>query len=409
MKKQAAIITIGTELISGVIVNTHAQYLSLQLMALGYHIRYHLSCADDPKAIDDSLKFARQDCQLIVTTGGLGPTVDDITRQCVANFLSLPLVKNEVAEQKLIELFKTHGYQMTDNNYRQAYFPETATVLQNQKGSADGFMVRRADIAIVALPGPRAEMKHVYTDILKPQLLGSLRQYNREIKLFGIGESSVDQLVADYLISDDTITAGIYASDGIITLRFSTSDHSKARAMAKLNPRVEGVVSRLGEHVFSTDSKSLEATLVAKLIQRNMTISFAESCTGGLLAKNITDIAGASDVFNASFVTYSNSEKMRLLDVSSDTLERYGAVSEPTASEMASGLYQLTKADICIAITGITGPTGGSADKPIGLVYIALAKRGVVTVKQLNLRGDRQRVRRHTALNAYQWALQSID
>lgn len=409
MKKQAAIITIGTEIISGVIVNTHAQYLSLELMALGYHIRYHLSCADDPKTIDDSLKFAQCDCQLIVITGGLGPTVDDITRQCVADFLLLPLVKNEVAKQKLIERFKAFGYQMTDNNYRQAYFPETAIVLQNQRGSADGFVVKGTDLTIVALPGPTAEMRHVYTDGLKPLLLGKERQYSREIKLYGIGESKVDEMVADYLTSDEDIIAGIYASDGIITLRFSTNQQSETLAMAILNPRIEGVVKRLGNHVFSINGNSIEAALVTKLAQHKLTISFAESCTGGLLAKGITDITGASDVFNVSFVTYSNDEKMRLLGVPLETLKRYGAVSEPTASAMASGLYQFTKADICIAITGIAGPTGGSDEKPVGLVYIALAKRGDVEVKRFNLRGDRQRVRRHAALSAYQWALQSIE
>ncbi len=404
---RAAILTIGTELVSGHTLNSHAQYITRTLNGNGYRVDYHLSCDDSAKQIDDALQFLAARVDLIMVTGGLGPTQDDITRQVIADFMKLPLVANEATKRRLIARFKNYNAKLTDNNFRQIYFPQGARVVVNDVGTADGFVISRGQLTIAALPGPPNEMKHVLTRVVDDVLNSGKVKHEVIYKLFGAGESTIDDAIAD--IAAAGVGIGIYVNQAIITLRISAYADSLAAAQSRTAPVCQAIAARLPNLIYATEEATLGEVVVAALKRRHLTISTAESCTGGRLGAELTAVPGASAVYLGGAITYSNAEKMRQLGVTAATLEQHGAVSPETATAMANGLLVRTNSAIAVAITGIAGPSGGTAEKPVGLVYIAVSDGERVVVKRHNFRRNRAKNQYYATLYALRAVLDFVE
>ncbi len=404
--KRAAILNIGSELMAGHTLNSHAQYVSRVLSSAGYLTDYHISCADNAAHISDALNLLKSRVELIIVTGGLGPTRDDITREVVSQFLELPLVEDKSSKRKLIEMFKRFSGKVTKNNYQQTYFPKGAQVIRNDYGTADGFVVTKDNLTIAALPGPTNEMKHVLERVVAQFFNSGKVKYEASLKLFGAGESVIDDLISD--IKSDDVYIGIYVSDSIITIRLTAFSVTEDAAKALVNPLLNDFKERLKHLIYAEAEQRLVEVVVAQLKQNKLTLSTAESCTGGAVAAEITSVSGASDVFVGGVVSYSNNEKVRQLGVSEATLAQFGAVSPETAREMAIGLTTRTQSDIGVAITGIAGPTGGTAEKPVGLVYIATCYRGEVVVDKHLFKRNRAKNQHYATLYALKAVLDRI-
>ncbi len=407
MKRQtAAILTIGTELTVGHTLNSHAQYITRALNGAGYDVSYHISCADDARQIVSALQFLADSVELIAVTGGLGPTQDDITRQCIGQLLQVPLVEDLDSKRKLEGLFKNFASPLTANNYRQIMFPQGARILVNDEGTADGFIVAKGGLTIAALPGPPREMKHVLTRLLDTLHSGKVK-CESSLKLFGAGESAIDAAIAD--LSADGVAAGIYVDDAIITVRLTAYAADEATAKARIAPLYRALRRRLADLVFAEGERALGEVVIAKLRRKGLTISAAESCTGGRVAAELTAFAGASATFIGGVVSYHNREKIRQLDVPQTVLDRFGAVSRETAAAMLSGLLARTKSDVGVAITGIAGPSGGSLEKPVGLVYIAVGDARNQRIYKHQFKRNRARNQRYATLYALKAVLDFID
>ncbi len=402
---QAAILNIGTELLVGHVLNTHAQYLTKWLNHLGYSVHYHMSCGDNPKRIQEALNFLSQNAKLILITGGLGPTQDDITRREVANFLGLDLERRKDAMAAIDNQFLQWGRVPTENNYLQADFPVGATELENPKGTAPGFAIVAKGLTIACLPGPPVEVRAVAEGALSNFLAGQGHTlYSRYLTLHGIGESTLDEQIADLFEAQTDPTIGIYAAEGMITLRLSTVKTSQVEADLVFEPVIKAIKSRVDRHLVSDKGLDIPQALIEALTSSGLTLAVAESCTGGLISKYLTDVAGASQCFLGGAVTYSNASKVDLLDVAIETLNQHGAVSEAVVLEMAQGAMSKYNANCGIAVSGIAGPGGGLEDKPVGTVCIAV----IVNSEKLQYKhvftqrfpGDRSRVRLHSALTA---------
>ncbi len=404
--KRAAILNIGNELMAGHTLNSHAKYITRSLTGMGYLVDYHLSCDDSADQITDALHFLSKKSELIITTGGLGPTRDDITRDVVSYFLKLPLVENISSKRKLIKRFEKYDSPMTENNYKQTYYPKGAHVVTNDYGTADGFVIEKDNLIIVALPGPTNEMEHVLERVIAQYFNSGKVKYEACLKTFGAGESVVDDLISD--IKSDDVYIGIYVSGSIITIRLTAFSATEDAAKALVAPIFNEIKRRLKHLIYAEAEQSLAEVVVARLKQNKLTLSTAESCTGGAVAAEITSVSGASDVFFGGIVSYSNEEKIRQLGVSEATLVQFGAVSPETAREMVIGLTTRTKSDISVAITGIAGPTGGTAEKPVGLVYIATCYRGEVVVAKHLFKRDRVKNQRYATLYALKAVLERI-
>lgn len=403
--KQAAILNIGTELLVGHVLNTHAQYLTKWLNHMGYSVHHHLSCGDNGNRIQSALGFLTQSAQLILITGGLGPTQDDITRREVASFLGLPLERRPEVVDQIKAQFDRWGRQATENNYLQADFPAGALVLDNPKGTAPGFVIEQKGLVIACLPGPPIEVKAVAEGALANYLAGSGRSlFSQYLSLYGIGESALDERIADLFEAQTDPTIGIYAADGMLTLRLSTVKPDSLSAQAVIDPVVAAIRQRVSDYLVSEEGLSIPEALLHVLSEQGKTLALAESCSGGWIAKLMTDMPGASKCLLGSVVAYSNNAKTSLLGVSEESLEVHGAVSEPVAVEMAIGALQRFGADCALAVTGIAGPEGGTETKPVGTVCFALAVQEGDAVRAESwtqrLPGDRNRVRLHTALTA---------
>lgn len=396
------ILTVGTELLMGQIVNTNAAFLSKELNELGINVLYHLTVGDNPNRLEKIFKDALEFSDIIITTGGLGPTQDDLTKEIISKSLGRELVFHEPTYNKIKSFFEKLNREMTNNNEKQAYVPKNSIVLENQNGTAPGFIVEADKKIIVSLPGPPKEMKGLFFELVKPYLLSKskFKIKSKMIKFFGIGESSLETALEDIITDQTNPTLATYAKDGELSLRITSRGETDEENDLLLTPIIDEVKKRLGEKIYSYDNESLEEVVADMLISNNITISLAESCTGGLLAASLTSISGISKVLDRGIVTYSNNAKIQELNVDEDILEKHGAVSEETAAAMANGLKEITKSDICVSITGIAGPTGGTKDKPVGLVYIGVATNSNTFVKKLNLNGDRNKIRNYTTLTA---------
>ena len=401
----AEIVSIGTELLMGQIVNTDAQYLSRRLQSLGISVYYHTTVGDNPQRMRDTLALALSRSDVVITTGGLGPTQDDLSKEMAAELLGLPMVFDEASWRAVQDYFVKLGRICPENNRKQAMFAKGATILPNACGTAPGCMVEYEGKIVIQLPGPPHEM----ADMFEKQVYARLADRtggciaSRYIRIYGLGESHVAQLCAKWIESEGEVTVAPYCQLGECQLRVTARGETEDEALQKVYPVAQDICDILGESVYAvlpTSEGSMEEIAGRELTQRGLTVATAESCTGGLVAAKLVNYPGISAALHEAHVTYANEAKVRYCGVKPETLARFGAVSEETAREMAQGLREKSGADIAVATTGIAGPGGGSAEKPVGLVYVACADLHGVTVEKLTLRGSRERIRSLAALRA---------
>ena len=395
------ILAVGTELLMGEIVNSDAQMIAQGLNEHGFNVYWQTVVGDNPARLRAALETAKSRADILITTGGLGPTADDLTKETVADVFGRPLKMDEV---QLARLRERMGPKMTPNNEKQAMLPENCTVLVNDWGTAPGCAFEADGCHVIMLPGPPRECTPMFKERALPYLetlcggvIGS-----RYVKIFGQGESSVEYLTRPLADSLERVTMAPYAKEGECELRITARAESREQALALCGPVVEQVKAILGDKVYGVDVSSLEEVVVEGLKEKGLTIACAESCTGGLIAKRITDISGASQVFGYGCVTYWNEAKMGLLGVSPETIEQHTEVSAQCALEMARGVRKLAGADIGVSTTGYAGPTGGTEENPVGTVYIGLSWHGGETVFRPDRRymRTREQVRRHAASHA---------
>jgi nicotinamide-nucleotide amidase len=372
------LINTGTELLLGFTQNTHLPYLAAQLATRGLRITRQTTIGDDPAEMRATLTAAIQRADLILVTGGLGPTSDDITRDIVAEVLQRPLRLDNAVAETIRERFRKRGREMPKTNLVQAMVPEGATVLPNPNGTAPGLAIEHAGKNIFLLPGPPRELRPMFETYVLPRLSGAPVDC-RIFRTASLPESQVEQLVAPALADLTGLELGYCARPGEVEVRII------GPRAAEAEPRV---LAALGAHIFSTGHERMEDVVIRGLAGK--TIATAESCTGGLIANRLTNVPGSSAVFLAGYVTYSNAAKIRDLGVREETLKKFGAVSEKVAREMAEGARQRAGTDYALSATGIAGPTGGTAEKPVGLVYIGLATPTSTHVQRHTLGFDRE-------------------
>lgn len=408
------VLCIGTELLIGDIVNTNAAYISKKLSEYGFDVLYHSVCGDNRERLENSVKLAFSRCDILVTTGGLGPTYDDISLELCAKSLGLKLYTDERIVEQLKGYFAKTGRVMTDNNLKQALVPEDSKVFMNEFGTAPGIAVEKNGKVLIMLPGPPREMK----PMLDNQVLPYLAKYtdhvlfSSNVNIIGMGESAVEDKLYDLMISSTNPTLAPYVNDGEVRVRVTGSGKNIDEAKLVVYKTVDKIKDILGSAVYDVDSPSVESSLVKLLREYNLTISTAESCTGGLVSSAITSVAGASEVFGFGFCTYANEAKMKILGVKTDTLNKYGAVSKQTAMEMAQGAKRVSGSDIAISLTGIAGPGGGTAEKPVGLVFMGVAVGEKLYAKEMILGQhavrDREYIRKLAVKNAFKTAIDEV-
>ena len=401
----AEIVAIGTELLMGQIADTDAQFLSRRLQSLGISVYYHQVVGDNPQRMRDTLALALSRSDIVITTGGLGPTQDDISKEIAAQLLGLPMRFDEESWRAIQAYFDKLGRACPENNRRQAMFAEGAVVLPNRCGTAPGCMVEKGSKTVIQLPGPPHEMAAMFDGQVYPELAkrtgGCIA--SRYLRIYGLGESQVAQMCAAWIEGGGEVTVAPYCSLGECQLRVTARGESEAEAEKKILPVVDALLDVLGDGVYAvekTSEGSMEEAAGRALTQKGLTVSTAESCTGGLVAAKLVNYPGISAALREAHVTYANEAKVRYCGVKEETLAAHGAVSEETAREMALGLKEISGADIAVATTGIAGPGGGTAEKPVGLVYVACADKRGVRVERLQLRGSRERIRNLSALRA---------
>lgn len=408
---KTAILSVGTELLFGQIVNTNTVYLSQKLNLLGHDVMYHYTVGDNPKRLADMIELALEDCDIVLTTGGLGPTQDDMTKEIACQVMGDELIMMDDVMEELLEMFKDTGRKMTENNKKQAIMPSRATVFHNDAGTAPGFALEKDGKYIICMPGPPREMTRMFEKSVMP-FLESLSEdviYYRMIRTFGIGESQLETELLDLIDVQTDPTLATYAKEGESSVRIASKRATLEEAKAAVDDMLEKVRERIGEYIYSCDDEELVQVVCDKLIDKCLTLSSAESCTGGTFAGTVTEIAGVSACFDRGLVTYSNQAKMDELGVSAETLEKYGAVSAETAMEMAEGLHRVSGSDVCVSVTGIAGPGGGTEEKPVGLVYIGLHYNRETSYRELRLRNTgRKGIRHRSVLNMLDMINKSI-
>ena len=385
---KTAILTVGTEILFGQIVNTNAAFLSRELNNLGYDVMYHYSVGDNPGRLAELIEFAFRDCDMIITTGGLGPTQDDLTKEVIAQAMGDRLVVSPEALSALKDRYERSGRPMTENNLKQANMPESAQILPNDQGTAPGFWLEKKGKIIVSMPGPPREMTNMFEKEVKPRLISRQDSviYYKILRTFGLGESKMETVLLPLIDGQTDPTIATYAKEGECSLRIASKRPTKEEAEAAVEDMTARVMDIIGEYVYSTDNEELADVVANMLLDKNITISCAESCTGGLFAGTLINTDGISKVFDRGIVTYSNEAKIKELGVKAETLDTFGAVSPEIAAEMAEGIRAKTGTDMAVSVTGIAGPGGGSADKPVGLVYIGIAYDGKTDVVKAQMR-----------------------
>ncbi len=408
----AEILCVGTEILIGDIVNTNAAYISEQLALMGIPQYYQAVVGDNPKRLEKAITGALERCDLLIMSGGLGPTYDDLTKETAAKCMGRELVLDTRSLERIKEYFAFRGRQMSKNNEKQAYMPSGSVIFENNAGTAPGCAIEDSEKGkiIIMLPGPPFEMKRMFSESVIPYLLKFTDNHflSRNVNIFGIGESEVENRIRDLMENAVNPSIAPYCGDGEVRLRVTASAKTEKECASLVAGAIERIMqSSVGEYVYGIDISLAEA-VVERLAQRKMTVATAESCTGGLIAKRITDVAGSSEIFGYGCVTYANEAKMKLLGVKAETLKAHGAVSPETASEMAAGARALSGADIGVATTGIAGPGGGSPEKPVGLVYLGISSEKGTRAVRLMLKGSRDRIRIVASSNALAEILNEI-
>ncbi|MDD5793907.1 competence/damage-inducible protein A [Clostridium sp. HCP1S3_B4] len=399
---KAELISVGTEILLGDIVNTNAQFLARELASIGIDVYRQEVIGDNEdrllKTIDEALK--RSD--MVITTGGLGPTGDDLTKETACKYFGMKMELHEESLKALKIYFKRLNRQITENNMKQVYFPKEAKVLPNPNGTAPGAILEKDNKIIVILPGPPREMKPMFINHVKNYLApkGKGMITSKVLRILGIGESYAAEKLKDIIDGTENPTVAPYAKEEDILFRITAKANSKEEGLKLIEPVKKQIIDRLGIDVYGEDDEKIEEVVSKLLIDRNIKISTAESCTGGMIASRLIGVPGVSEVFLEGAVTYSNEAKMRTLNVKEETLKKFGAVSAETAMEMAEGIAKRTGSDISVVTTGIAGPGGGTEDKPVGLVYFGLYYKEKTYTYRYVFNGDRNKVRLKAAVTA---------
>ncbi len=406
------IIGVGTELLLGDIVNTDAQYLARELAAMGIVIHYQEVVGDNPERMKACISAAVLRSDLVILTGGLGPTADDLTKEISCEVMDTHLVLDEEILEGIRGYFSSKGITMPESNAKQAYVPKGGIVFKNRSGTAPGCGIEKDGKIVIMLPGPPRELKPMFENEVKPFLAAKTGGIilSKQVRTFGIGESDMAQRVSE-LLEGSNPTVAPYAKDGEALLRVTAKAQTEEEALSMCDKTIEKIKEKIGRFIYSTDSMNLEQTAVALLKANNKKIALAESCTGGYIAKRITDVSGSSEVFEYGIVSYSNEVKQKLLGVKTETLEKYTEVSSQTAAEMAQGVRALSGADIGISVTGIAGPGGGSEDKPVGLAYVGISHKDGTLVREIRTgkKEDSREYNRYvTASNALHMVIQYL-
>lgn len=395
----------------GDILNTDAQFLSIELARLGISVIHQSTVGDNRERLLAQLKEAADRSDIIILSGGLGPTPDDLTKEVCCEFFGKKMFLHEPTVEKIKTYFSTKGMKMAQNNLKQAMLPKDCVIFPNDNGTAPGMAIEKDGVHILILPGPPRELKPMFRNCAVPYLMQFSDRIivSHNIRTFGIGESLMAERVND-LFDAENPTVAPYAKDGEALLRVTAMARTKEEAENLCKPVINEIKNRLDGFVYGVDYTCIEEAVIEKLKEKHMKVATAESCTGGLIAKRITDVPGASDVFDCGIISYANEIKHRVLGVSEDDLNKYGAVSEPVARQMARGALKVSGADIAVSVTGIAGPDSDSTNKPVGLVYIGLADRDNVWVRELRTsRKDRSYNRYVSASNALNMIRLYID
>lgn len=399
------LVSVGTEILLGNIVNTNAAFLSEKCAALGLSVYYQVTVGDNPDRLGDTIKTALNRSDIVILTGGLGPTNDDITKKIVADIMGCPLVFDENVKKDILEYLMNSPYRdyIPENNYLQAYVPQGATVLKNSNGTAPGLIIEKNNKIVIMLPGPPSELKPLFNKQVEPFLKSRAECVieSKTLKLAEIAESQVDELINDILEKQTNPTVAPYAKTAEVHLRITAKAKSEKEAIDMIKPIEDELVRRFGNNIFTEDENDeLEDTLVKLMDEKNIKLTTVESCTGGMIAARIVNVSGSSNVFEKGFVTYSDKAKNELVGVSLDTIDKFGVVSDETAKEMAMCGAKKTGANACLSVTGIAGPGGGTADTPVGTVYIGCYYEGDVKVRELHISGNRGNVRENATKRA---------
>ena len=394
------IVSTGTELLLGEIINSNFQYLAERLNALGFDVIYETTVGDNWQRMKEVIAKAKERADLVITIGGLGPTLGDITKEVTAEVLNKPLILDKKSEDKIKCFFQRRNVPMPENNIKQAMLPDGALVLENRRGTAPGVFAEHAAGAIVNLPGPSQELIDMFEQSLVPLLFEKYGSqgviFSRTLRLVGIGESSVAEILHDLIKNQSNPTIALYARQGELIVRLTAKAQNNEQALALISGLEKQIRGRL-PMIYGSDGETLPILVAQLLKTRKLTMSIAESCTGGLIGSMITDLPGSSAYFPGAVTCYGNSAKVSMTGASADTIAEYGAVSGQVAEEMAKGVALRFSADIGLGVTGIAGPDGGSEEKPVGTVYISVFFRGEFTTNKYLFAGDRLNVKTRTA------------
>ena len=400
------LISVGTEILLGNIVNTNAAYLAEKIALLGLSCYHQSSIGDNEDRMEDAIRLALSRSDIVILSGGLGPTKDDLTKEVTAKVFGRKLYEDPHTKARIQEYFRrVHSKSITDNNWKQALVPEGAIVIDNHNGTAPGLILEdeKNGKTAILLPGPPNEIKPMFERDVAPYLNKKQPEgiYSKMVKVCSVGESRAETMVADIMDAQTNPTLAPYAKTGEVHFRVTAKARDEETAEALMKPMIDELYERFGTRIYTTEEDvTLEEAIVDILKEKKLTVTTAESCTAGLLAGRLMNVPGASAVFNEGYITYSNASKEKIVGVSHETLEKYTAVSRQTAEEMAAGAAKVSGADVAVSVTGIAGPGGGTQEQPVGLVYIGCCVKGKTRVEEFHFTGNRQKNRDYAVVRA---------
>lgn len=412
----AEILCVGTELLHGDIVNTNAQYISKKLAEVGIDVHYQSVVGDNPERMKEGFHLGFSRADIVICTGGLGPTKDDITKEILAEFFKLDMVYDEASFEHVKKMYSRFRKDMPANNMRQTYFPKGAEILTNYNGTANACILREKAVdgqykIGILLPGPPKEMK----PLMDEQVIPYLKQFSNQVVVgekvvvVNIGESAAEEMIMDLIDNQTNPTIAPYASAGKVIFRVTAKAKSKEEALELIAPVKAELMKRFGSNAYVTESGMVEDKTAELLLEKNLTIATAESCTGGMVASRLISYPGISKAFKEGFITYSNEAKINTLSVKKETLYKFGAVSEETAMEMALGASRVAGTDIGVSTTGVAGPDGGTEEKPVGLVYVCVYYKGKYNTLKINGTGSRDTIRERASTSVLDLIRSSIE
>ena len=405
------IISVGTEILLGNIVNTNAAYLAEKCAGLGLSCYYQDVVGDNEERLASVINTALSRADILLLSGGLGPTQDDLTKETAAKALGKNLYLHEPSKEAITAFFKNRGIEITENNWKQAMVPEDSIVVDNPNGTAPGIIMNDNGKHVILMPGPPNEMIPMFDNSIMPYLseLEPGIIYSQVVKICGVGESKAESMVEDLINEQSNPTIATYAKTGEVHLRVTARSENEKEAKKMVKPIVKELKGRFGNHIYTTqEDVTLEKAVVDLLVANHLTITTVESCTGGMLAARLINVPGVSEIFKTGYITYSNKSKRRVLGIKKPLLEKHGAVSPEVAKDMAKRSALFAKADVSVGITGIAGPDGGSEEKPVGLVYIACNVCGRIDVKECHFSGNRMKIRENSVSAALSMLRESI-